>query len=249
MNRFVRMAAAAVVAFGTLVGISTVAKADPIVVPQDIVFLFDASGSLGSTGFQEELDLMSDIVATFANDPLHPARFGAIRFATTVDTIYNLTDDQATSSVIAALQATPYPGGLTHTRDAVLAAISMFDAQSNPTNPMTLVLITDGNPNPATGLNDQSVCNDGSLTNQLGSAGIQTKIVGIGTNLNPSTIYCLVEDTVADFLFIETMSSYVDLELQQGFVVTASVHEPASAALFAIAGVGILAMRRRRAAA
>lgn len=246
MNRVVKLAVSAAVVFGALGGVSTIAKADPIVVPQDIVFLFDASGSLGSLGFQEELDLMSDIVATFANDPAHPTRFGAIRFDTTIDPVYNLTDDQTPSSVIAALQATPYTGGQTHTRDAVIAALQMFDDQAGAANPLTLILITDGNPFASPIYGDQSVCNDNSLVNQVNSRGIDTKIVGIGDSLDPPSIYCLVEDTVADFLFIESLD-YADLELQQGYVLTAAVPEPASAALFAIAG--IIALRRRRAAA
>ena len=40
----------------------TPSRAMPVEVPQDVIFVFDASGSLGAAGFQTELDFMTDII-------------------------------------------------------------------------------------------------------------------------------------------------------------------------------------------
>ena len=224
----------------------TPSRAMPVEVPQDVIFVFDASGSLGAAGFQTELDFMTDIIQSVTGAPaypLHPARFGAIRFSSAVDTIYNLTNDQTPSLVDAAIQNALYTQGQTHTRDALNAAMAMFDAQSDSGSPLSLVLITDGTPFPTS---SQSVCQNGSMKSDLYSRSIQTTIIGVGDNYDPSPIECLVDDPPAQIIEIaEYFGS--EINFQQGFILN-SMAMPAPGMLI-IFGFGIadIAVARRRA--
>lgn len=221
-------------------------KAAPIEVPQDIVFVFDASGSLGEPGYQTELDFMSAIIQSVTGAPghaLHPTRFGAIRFSSTVDTIYNLTDDQTPSTVDAAIQNAAYTGGSTFTRDALTAAMMMFDTQSDDQNPLSLILITDGAPRPT---RTQSVCAPGDNTKlQLDSRGIQMTVIGVGSGYDPDPIECLVDDPASQIIEITNFGGF-DIDFQQGYIVNAmAMPAPGMMAIFAFGIAGIAAVRRR----
>ena len=119
MIRFLQAAGTALVLFFASFSPS---RAMPDEAPQDIVFVFDASGNLGAAGYQTVLDYMSAIVLSVTGDPAHaqhPTRFGAIRFSTGVQTIYNLTDDQKPSVITSVPDNVAYPQGTTHTRDTL----------------------------------------------------------------------------------------------------------------------------------
>lgn len=241
MIRFMKGAAAAFILFFASFSPS---KAMPVEVPQDIVFVFDASGSLGATGYQTVLDFMTGIVQSVTGDPahaLHPTRFGAIRFSTDIDTIYNLTDDQTPSLIEAAIQGAAYPGQQTSTRDALFAALDMFDNQSDEINPKTLVLITDGAPFPTT---TQSVCMDLRMKRNLDAADVQVNIVGVGSGYNPDPIACLVDDEAAQIVNIADFSN--DFDFQRGYIQgVVAMPAPGMAVIFAFGIAGLAASRRR----
>lgn len=241
MIRFLQGAAAAFILFFASFSPS---KAMPVEVPQDIVFVFDASGSLGTPGYQNVLDFMTAIVQSVTGDPahaLHPTRFGAIRFSTAIDTIYNLTDDQTPSIINAALQGADYPGGQTYTRDALFAALDMFDNQSDSINPKTLVLITDGAPFPTA---SQSVCMDSRMKRNLDAADVQVNIVGVGSGYNPAPVACLVDDEATQIVEITDFSN--DIDFQQGYIQgVVAMPAPGMVAIFAFGIAGIAASRRR----
>jgi len=215
------------------------ARAAPIVVPQDIIFVIDGSGSLGASGFQNEIDFVVDLIQTYGSDPLHPTRFGAVLFSTGATTVYDLVDNQTPSIIANVINNLAYPGGFTYTRDAVAGAISLFDAQSDGANPKTMILITDGNPNP---FSTQNPCD---LKVQLDAADIQSRIIGSGPGLNISTIGCLVDDV--DTQFVQIQSYAANFDLQQGYVLNDEIAlpEPAMGAIMAL-GLGVLAATRRR---
>ena len=215
-------------------------RAAPIVVPQDIIFVIDGSGSLGQSGFDQEIDFVVDLIQNYGGDPLHPTRFGAVLFSTgTPTTVYNLTDNQTLSVVANVIDNLDHPGGQTYTRDAVQRAIQMFDTQSDELNPKMMILITDGNPNPST---SQNPC---SLKINLDAEDIQSRIIGSGSGLNINTIDCLVDDVATQFVEIQDYAG--DFDLQQGYVLNDEVAlpEPAMGAIMAL-GLGVLAASRRR---
>lgn len=242
MIKFVQSAVAALFLFLASVAPS---KAMPIEFPQEIVFVIDASGSLGAAGYQQELDFVSAIIQSVTGAPahaLHPTRFGAIAFSSGTTTIHNLTDDQTPSVIDAAIQNAPYPGQSTYTRDALNAAMTMFDNQGDPANPRSLILITDGAPFPTS---SQSVCQNGNIKNNLDSRGIQTTVIGVGDNYNPSPVSCLVDDEVTQIIEIANYADG-DIDFQQGYILNSTAMPvPGMAAIFAFGIAGLAAARRR----
>lgn len=216
-------------------------RAMPVEVPQDVVFVFDGSGSLGTAGFNTIIDYMKFVVDTASGNPLHPIRFGAILFSTNVQTVYNLTDDQTPFVITNVLDNVSYPAGTTHTRDALNAALTMFDDQSNGMNPKTLLLITDGAPFPTS---SQSVCHNGNMKDNLDADGVQANIIGVGSSYNPAPVSCLVDDEASQIIEITDFSNGIDF--QQGYVQSVvAMPAPGIVAIFAFGIAGIAAARRR----
>lgn len=238
MTRFFQSACAALVLVLASMGPS---RAMPVEVPQDVVFVFDGSGSLNQSGFDTIIEFMQDIVDTQSGNPVHPIRFGAILFSSDVETVYNLTDNQTPSLITGVLENVLYPAGTTHTRDALFAAITMFDEQSDELNPKTLLLITDGAPVPT---RTQSVCQDFRMKNNLDAADVQVNIVGVGAGYDPDPVACLVDDTDAQIVEITDFSN--DFDFQRGYVQgVVAMPAPGMVAILAFGIAGIAAVRRR----
>lgn len=219
----------------------TPSRAMPVEVPQDVVFVFDGSGSLGNQGFDDIITFMKNIVDTQSGNPLHPIRFGAIMFASNVQTIYNLNDDQTPSVITGVLDNVLYPEGTTATRDALNAALDMFEDQSFDINPKTLLLITDGAPFPT---RTQSVCHNGDMKDNLDAADVQANIVGVGSSFNPNVLACLVDDETTQIMEITDLSN--DIDFQQGYIQgVVAMPAPGMAVIFAFGIAGIAAVRRR----
>lgn len=238
MIRFFQSACAALF---LIVASMTPTRAMPVEVPQDVVFVFDGSGSLNQAGFDDIIAFMQNVVNAHSGNPLHPIRFGAIMFASTVQTIYNLTDDQTPSVITGVLDNVSYPQGQTHTRDALDAALTMFDDQSDDMNPKTLLLITDGAPFPTS---SQRVCHNGNMKDNLDAAGIQANIVGVGDGYNPAPVACLVDDEASQIFEITDLINGIDF--QQGYVQgVVAMPAPGMVAILAFGIAGIAASRRR----
>tara|TARA_R110002110_G_scaffold11824_9_gene56627 strand:- start:2284 stop:3012 length:729 start_codon:yes stop_codon:yes gene_type:complete len=219
-------------------------KAMPVTVTQDIIFLFDSSGSLGSSGYQGQIDFMVDVVQNYGGDAQHPTRFGLIEFSSQTWERYDFFDNQDPAVIANFLNGLSHQGGSTYTRSGVQTAITAFTYNAlNPADLRTLVLLTDGLPNPSS----QHPCNSPSLKPHLDANGIQTHIIATGgasTNQIGSSLGCLVDDTATQ---ITELSSFSDYSLfQQGFVVNSTaMPAPGMITIFAFGIAGIAAARRR----
>lgn len=188
----------------------TPSSATPIVVPQDIVFLIDSSGSVGPSNFEIQREFIQQVYDTqiVGNGP---SRTGLIQFATDVTTLHEFEDGQSPSVINDIVLNMPYTGGFTHTDDALATALDLFDVQSNQPSPMLMVLITDGNPFGRFGPRD--VC---QYANDIKSRDIETVIVGIGDNWDPNRVDCLVNDP-SYIYFVDGFDLLGDFSQSQGF--------------------------------
>lgn len=160
-------------------------SAAPIIIPQDIVFLIDSSGSISPEDYETQRDFLGDLYSNEIQDN-GPARVGLIQFATEVQTLSNLNNDQSPAAINAVLSTMDQLGGQTNTGGAAAEALNMFDTQSEPNNPKLVVLITDGLPNV---FGAPNIC---AVGNDLASEGIQTVAVTVGDQVEPQDLDCLV---------------------------------------------------------
>jgi hypothetical protein len=164
----------------------------------DVIALMDGSGSLGAEDWTRSKLALTALVNTFEWGP-SLNRLGILRYSTGVDTIVplNFPLQNADSSDVnqdilnASIAGMTYPRGYAYMKDAVEAAIDMFDAQGRSNASKTIVFFTDGVPNPSF----QSPC---TLATALASRGIEVKIIMNGSNATTRGVSCLVGDTAND---------------------------------------------------
>ena len=84
----------------------------------DLIFVLDASGSIGSTGFEQIKLLVSGIVNNLDIEN-GSARVGLLMYSTDVDARFNLSTYATRAEVQAAIAELTFTAGLTNTADAL----------------------------------------------------------------------------------------------------------------------------------
>jgi len=175
----------------------------------DVMFLMDASGSVGPTDFLIEKAFVRDIINTVFPDP--EDRVSIVRFSTTIDTIHQFTDTQTRNNLESIVNNITYPGGWTDTLGALNRAISEFDTLSSPEKDKLIIIITDGNPIVPNGAQD--VC---PLDSDLDNRGIKVVFVTVGSSVDTSKIDCLVDDIATDIISVTDFNNLDGLVAQFG---------------------------------
>ena len=117
----------------------------------DIVFVLDASGSIGANNFRSMIDTVVNIVNSLTIGP-NKTRVAVVRFSTTASLLFNLNTYTQKSTLISAIRRIGYSRGFTDTAAAlallrstvfseVLGVRSDFDATK------VAIVITDGRSN------------------------------------------------------------------------------------------------------
>lgn len=168
-----------------LTAVTSSIRAEGTLETLDIVFLMDASASIGSTGWENEKDFIDNyiLIARAVN-----SRIAIIRFDTFVTVEFAFSNDQSDSIIRAVVNNLNHTRGDSHLRDAMYQAIDLFTVQSASNYDRLIVFLTDGVPNPSSTQNPCVI----ELINTLGSLRINTVVVGVGTNWNPQNVACLV---------------------------------------------------------
>jgi uncharacterized protein YegL len=213
----------------------------------NIVFLLDASGSVGSTQFHAERQLINTIHDQFAS--LAPAdhsilyRFGIIEFASTAVVEQHLN----TAYSATLVNNLPYVASASHLKDAVQSGLNLFNTESSSNDIRQMFMFTDGQPNPST------TQNPSSLGPAVDAANVNVTLLGL-TGFNDAAVRSLVDDPKRDEIMAAsyTVSNTIDINNRLLHPAPppapkAAVPEPGSLALL-LAGLGaaVPLVRRRR---
>lgn len=211
----------------------------------DIVFLLDASGSVGSTQFRSERQLINTIHDQFV--ALAPAdhsvnyRFGVIEFATTASVKQHLN----TAYSATLIDNLNYVMGYSALKGAVQGGLDLFTSEGAASDIRQMFLLTDGIPNPS------SSQNPSSLAPTLDAANVNVTLLGL-QDFNDVIVRSLVDDRARDEILATSYTAadtkdINDRLLHPAPAPTAAVPEPGSLALL-LAGLGAAAplVRRRR---
>ena len=115
-------------------------------VPADIVFLLDASGSVGTTNFQKQKDFVAKFANSFDIGPRN-VQIGVTTFSTAPHNQFNMNKYPAKANLVHAIQNMPYQSGGTHTDTAInyITANSFKAAAGDRPNVANiLIVMTDG---------------------------------------------------------------------------------------------------------
>ena len=122
----------------------------PLYYPVDVVFVVDESGSVGSENFTTLKSFLSQIISRLNIDNGN-ARVGLVTFATSVGTVFNLTDHSSVASLQSAISSLSYTGGDTTNTATALDYVRtrmLTEAAGDRDNVHNIVvLITDGRSN------------------------------------------------------------------------------------------------------
>ena len=201
MRKFTRnlLRGAAAVAMCAAAGLS---HATPVTF--DIVFLIDASGSVGATQFHMERQLINTIHDQFV--ALTPAdhsvnyRFGVIEFATNAVLEQHLNTAYSASLV----NNLPYMATTSHLKDAVQSGLNLFTTEGTANNIRQMFLFTDGTPNPSL------TQNPSSLAAAVDAANVNVTLLGL-SGFRDAAVYPLVDDRTRD----EVMAASYNAEITE----------------------------------
>ncbi|CAL1530592.1 unnamed protein product, partial [Lymnaea stagnalis] len=107
----------------------------------DIVFVVDASGSIGSSNFQKVLRFIINITTYFSDDALSGIRFGLVTFSDAANISFDLDKYNDSVSLRQAISSVPYARGFTRTDKGLDKARNMFGKDRRP---HVIILVTDG---------------------------------------------------------------------------------------------------------
>ena len=223
-----------------LCGAAGMSHATPVTF--DIVFLLDGSGSVGSTQFRSERELINTIhdqfVALAPADHSVDYRFGVIEFSTIASVKQHLNTTYS-ASLVSNLS---YVTGYSHLKDAVQGGLNLFTSEGSASNIRQMFLFTDGLPNP-------SAQNPSTLAPALDAANVNVTVLGL-QDFNDVFVRSLVDDRARDEILATSYTAAKTEEINDRLLHPApatAVPEPGSLALL-LAGLGaaVPLVRRRR---
>uniref|UniRef100_A0A8W8N3Y2 VWFA domain-containing protein n=1 Tax=Magallana gigas TaxID=29159 RepID=A0A8W8N3Y2_MAGGI len=151
---------------------------DCSLIEADVVFLLDASGSVGSANFFQQINLVKTFVENSNIGPSN-VQVSVVTFSTRVQEVFNLSRYQSKEALLSSMNTIKYSAGSTHTSEAILYAVQhsfTHAAGDRPLVPNFLFVVTDGRstfPSNTTG-----------AANLAHQAGIITFAIGIGSSVS-----------------------------------------------------------------
>lgn len=181
----------------------------------DVVFLLDASGSVGSANFFQQINLVKTFVENSNIGPSN-VQVSVVTFSTIVQEVFNLSRYQSKEALLSSMNTIKYSTGSTHTSEAILYAVQhsfTHAAGDRPLVPNFLVVVTDGRstfPSNTTG-----------AANLAHQAGIITFAIGIGSSVSRQELQDIATSPqhvfqVPDFNVLSKLHSELTTKICEG---------------------------------
>jgi Mg-chelatase subunit ChlD len=140
--------------------------------PIDVVLLIDGSGSVNEFEFQQQLNFASKLIAGLPKR----SRVALLQFSSSYQWHYRFLPSRPLETIQAETRAVQQSGGVTRTAQALEQAL--LEIQKFNPRKTKMVVMTDGH------ANDWTTANGMKTAFKINSLGVQTFVVGIGSNLN-----------------------------------------------------------------
>ncbi|XP_064630804.1 matrilin-2-like [Lineus longissimus] len=161
----------------------------------DIVFILDASGSVGDPNFEKMRDFVEGMVRKLALDS-GAVRVGLLSYSFTADPVFNLNDHSSNVDVLLGIQGMGYSGGGTSTAVAIkYARETMFTVANGDRSSAKniAVVVTDGkSSDPAGTLAESALAHD---------AGITLFALGIGDAVDTDELKGIASDPDEEYMY------------------------------------------------
>lgn len=157
-------------------------------VPADIHFLLDSSGSVGTSNFQKQKDFVARFAQSFDIGP-NNVQIGVTSFATVTHQQFNMNKYHDKTSLLSAIHALPYQSGNTNTADALnYVTNNSFTHAAGDRDHVAniLIVMTDGQSN-----NKQNTLHAAAY---LHTKNIKVFAIGIGSGINHDELNHIASD-------------------------------------------------------
>eukprot|EP00041_Stephanoeca_diplocostata_P032877 m.1067301 g.1067301 ORF g.1067301 m.1067301 type:complete len:2652 (+) comp24222_c0_seq2:51-8006(+) len=184
----------------------------------DILFVADASGSIGSSHWMIETNFISNVISFF--DIGHNlTRAAFIRFGSSASVIFDFDDSYDGGLLQSMVTGTPYTGGGTNTANALTLAQSLFTSArgARPLGvPKICVLVTDGNSNSRSATI--------AAATALKNVGVTMFAIGAGTGISTIELNAVASAPTADHVYM--ISSIVDIDALTSVMASSTCDTP-----------------------
>ncbi|XP_052786251.1 cartilage matrix protein-like [Mya arenaria] len=163
--------------------------------PADIVFILDASGSVGASNFQKMLGFVNTLVDGFPIGPTQ-THIGLLTFDTKFYNQFHLNKYNDKTAIKNAVTSTQYTSGTTHTAEAIKYAreTSFSTANGMRANVAKVaIIVTDGKSNNAAATASEAA--------SLRAHGITVFAVGVGAGAQQSELNSMATDPDSSHVF------------------------------------------------
>lgn len=154
----------------------------------DMVFVMDASGSIGADNFES----MKTYVANVIRGLNENVRVGIVRYSSSASIILGLTPVTDPESLASTVEGIYYTTGGTNTAAGIALAQSMFEQDTCSGVVKTMSVLTDGQ--------SDNVRSTTSAANSAKTSGIQIYASGIGSGPNQDELQSIASSPPLDYL-------------------------------------------------
>ena len=174
----------------------------------DLIFVLDASGSIGSSNFQLMRNLVANVVRNLEIGP-NRTRVGIIVYSDSASVQFSLNTYMTSASLLQAIANIPYTAGGTNTGAAIQTCIQQFSTfyGARPISsgiPRIAIVVTDGR--------SYSPTATIAAAQMAHSRNILSYAVGVGGNVDMTELSAIASDP--DSQYVRLLQQFSTSELQ-----------------------------------